>query len=68
MPVWFGTTHLRILRVRLPGVTAGDVLGNELDVSGHQIVKRLGRVLLVERILLDDLIERSFRSDGVLLP
>ena len=37
---------------------AGDVLRDELDVSGHQIVQRLWRFLLVERILLDGFIER----------
>jgi len=43
-PYRFGSdpTHLGILRVRRQCLLPVNVLGNELDVSGHQIVKRLG--------------------------
>src|ERR1035441_908506 len=49
---------LGIFLVRHPGIAAGDVGRNELDVSLHDIFKRLGRALLVQRVLLDGLIER----------
>src|SRR5260370_21599152 len=49
---------LGVFRFRYPGVSAaGDVVRNELDVSGHQILKRLWRLLLVERIALNGFVE-----------
>src|SRR5882757_2219190 len=66
---------LRIFRLHGPGVgSAGDVLRDKPEVAGlNQIIKRLGRLSLIERVGLNDLVEcgqirmqlRFFRLDDV---
>src|SRR5664279_353911 len=48
---------LGILLVGLPGIAAGDVVGNELDVARDEVVQCLRRFLFVQGIFLDGFIQ-----------
>jgi hypothetical protein len=58
---WFGLLQRldRIVPHEIPCVgAAGDVFGNEFNVArAFQILERLGRLFLVERVLIDGLVQ-----------